>query len=92
MNNTAHFGITNDGKLIALGVGANNEAVANLLADNVESIAVQAGAPVTIVTMLDINDLYRLRGEMTDVLNNLDNEALGGPVLDYGIPTEEVTV
>ena len=33
----------------------------------------------------DIADLYRLRTQMADALNNLDNEALGGEPLTFGL-------
>jgi hypothetical protein len=86
MNNTAHFGITATGNLVALGVGANEKEVANILADNYESVAsVETGEIVEIVALLDINDLYRLRGEFTDALNGLDNEALAGPAQTFGL-------
>lgn len=88
MNNTAHFGLTNNGALVNLGVGANNGEVANLLADNAESVARAEGRNLDIVVILDINDLYRLRGEMADLLNNLDTEALGGELKTFGIDVE----
>jgi hypothetical protein len=86
MNNTAHFGLTATGKLIPLGVGANTKDVANLLADTAESVkSVETGEIVEIVALLDINDLYRLRGEFTDALNALDNEALTAPAQTFGL-------
>ena len=85
MNNTAHFGITATGNLVALGVGADTKDVANLLADNAESVAsVETGTIVEIVALVNISDLYRLKGEITDALNALDNEALGGVVDTFG--------
>jgi hypothetical protein len=84
MNNTAHFGLTSTGTLVALGVGADTKDVAFLLADNAESVSASAGAPLNIVATLNINDLYRLKTEMTDALNALDNEALSGPAETFG--------
>ena len=95
MNNTAHFGITETGTLVALGVGADTKDVGNLLADNVESVAAVKEAPISIVALVNISDLrelppsitislYRLKGEITDALNALDNEALGGVVETFG--------
>ena len=80
MKNTAHFGLTETDTLVALGVGADTKEVANLLADNVESVA----GKISIVALLNIGDLYRLKGEITDALNALDNEALGGVVETFG--------
>lgn len=91
MNNTNHFGLTADGRLVNLGVGANHEAIANLLADNAESVASAAGNTMSIVALLDISDLYRLKGEMTDALNSLDNDALSGPLVNFDIPVEQLT-
>ena len=88
MNNTAHFGITANGTLIKLGEGADIKEVANLLADNAESVAMANGTPTEIVALLNISDLYKLRTAMTDALNTLNNEALGGPVETFGITTE----
>lgn len=85
MNNTNHFGFTTDGALVNLGVAVNHIDVANLLADNAESVAEQAGKPISIVSILDINDLYRLKGEIEAALNNLDNEALSGEPQTFGI-------
>ena len=84
MKNTAHFGLTETDTLVALGVGADTKEVANLLADNVESVAAVKGAPISIVALVNISDLYRLKGEITDALNALDNEALGGVVETFG--------
>lgn len=89
MKNTTHFGFTDKAELVTLGVGAPNADVANLLADNAESVAALNGAPINIVALLDINDLYKLREACTTALNALDNEALAGEVLDYGLPTDE---
>ncbi len=85
MNNTNHYGLTDEGKLINLGVAASHAEVANLLADNAESVASAAGKPLSIVALLDINDLYRIKGEIDVALNSLDNEALGGEVNTFGI-------
>ena len=85
MENTAHFGLTETGTLVALGVGADTKEVGNLLADNAESVAAMKGAPISIVALLNIGDLYRLKGEITDALNALDNEALGAPVETFGL-------
>lgn len=84
MNNTAHFGLTANGTLINLGVGAETKEVANLLADNAESVALANGTPTEVVALLNISDLYKLRTALTDALNNLDNAALGGPVETFG--------
>lgn len=84
-NNTTHFGVTAKGKLVNLGVGADTKEVANLLADTAESVlSVETGEIVEIVTLLNINDLYRLRGEFGDALNNLNTEALNGELLTFG--------
>jgi len=91
MKNTNFFGLTDKGNLVNLGVGANSREVANLLADNAESVASTKGEPIAIVALLDITDLYRLRGEMADLLNNLDNEALSGPLQTFDIPVEQLT-
>ena len=88
MNNTAHFALTDTGAFVKLGVGADTKEVANLLADNAESVAAAEGKLINIVSLLNINDLYRLRGEFTDALNGLDNEALTGEVETFGVPVE----
>ena len=88
MKNTAHFGVTPDGTLIPLGVGVNTKAVANLLADNVESIGAQTANPINIVALLDIDDLYKLKAQIGDLLNNLPNEQLAGEPVTFGL-TEE---
>jgi len=88
MNNTAHFGLTSTGRLVALGVGANSKDVANLLADNAESVALSEKAPIDIVALLDISDLYRLKTEMTDALNSLNNDELTAPVEHFGTLVE----
>jgi hypothetical protein len=86
MNNTAHFGFTATGNIVALGVGADTKEVANLLADNYESVvSVETGKIVEVVALVNISDLYRLRTEITDALNGLDNEALGEPVQTFGL-------
>ncbi len=85
MNNTNHFGLTDNGNLVNLGVGAADAEVARLLADTFETNAAAKGEPVNIVTVLDIADLYRLRTQMADALNNLDNDALGGEPLTFGL-------
>lgn len=79
MKNTAHFGLTANGNLINLGVGAETKEVANLLADNAEGVL-----QVNIMVLLDINDLYRLRGEFTEALNSLDNQALASEPETFG--------
>ncbi len=84
-NNTAHFGLTSTGRLVALGVGVDSKEVANLLADNAESVAEVNSSPIEIVALLNISDLYRLKTEMTDALNALDNEALAGPAETFGL-------
>lgn len=88
MNNTAHFGLTATANLINLGVGADTKEVANLLADNAESVAAANGAPIDIVALLNISDLYKLRTAMTDALNTLDNDALAGEPVTFGITAE----
>lgn len=85
MKNTNHYGLLANGKLINLGVGADTSEVANLLADNAESVASVNGNPIDIVHMLNINDLYTLAAAIPDLLNNLDNEALSGATVDFGI-------
>ena len=85
--NTAHFAITNTGKLILLGVGANTKEVANLLADNAESVATAGGTPIVAEVLLDIGDLYRLKGEIVTALDNLPNEELNAETETFGTDT-----
>jgi hypothetical protein len=85
MNNTNHYGFTAEGALVNLGVAADHAEVANVLADNAESVAGATGKNLVIVSLLTINDLYRLKGEIEAALNSLDNEALGGEVNTFGL-------
>jgi hypothetical protein len=74
MNNiTTLYAIENEtGKLVQLGVGENTVANANSLADLYESVALSLGRTVTIGgPILTIEDLYRLKAEITEALDNL---------------------
>jgi hypothetical protein len=74
MNNiTAFYGIENEtGKLVRLGVGENTVAKSNELSDLYESVALSLGHKVSINgPILTIEDLYRLKAEMTEALDNL---------------------
>ncbi len=74
---TAHFTLDGNGKLITLGVGENTVAVANELADLAESVALSNGTPIELNNaILDISDLYRLKKDITEALNGLDNDEL----------------
>ncbi len=83
--NTTHFGLTATGKLVTLGVGVDTKEVANLLADNAESVSFDNEETIEIVALLNVSDLYRLKTEMTDALNALDNEALAGEPVTYDL-------
>lgn len=74
MNNiTAFYAIDNvTGKLVQLGVGENTVAKGNELADLYESVALSLGNKVELNgPILTIEDLYRLKAEMAETLDNL---------------------
>lgn len=84
MNNTTWFGLTDNNILVKLGEGADTKDVADILADNAESVTGANGKTTLIVAVLNINDLYRLRAAATEALNNLDNEILSGESITFG--------
>jgi hypothetical protein len=73
-NITTFYAIENEtGKLVQLGAGeATDLDKANLLADLYESVALSLGNKVTLGgPIFTIEDLYRLKAEMAEALDNL---------------------
>jgi hypothetical protein len=77
MKNTAHFGLTNNGDLVFLGNAVDTPQAANVLADAFEANNADTGLTIAD-PMLNINDLYKLSGQISELLNGLNNGVLAG--------------